>query len=326
VIDKKFNELLYSYKEITVRYDTKNKALWYYFNPSQRPCYTMEMIREIHHFQLAVIDYFKFYKMKPKTPINYIVMASQSDGVFNYGGDLNFFAQLIRKKDRKGLFEYAKACIDILYLQSQNLKLPITTISLVEGSALGGGFEAALSSDILITQKDVKIGLPEIRFNLFPGMGAYSFLARIIGVKETEELMTSGKIYSSQEIYEKGLITILAEPYEAKKALDKFIEEDSKFLNGMQAIRSSRRIYKNIDYLELLDITKVWVDAALNLDHKDLKVMYQLTKTQKIKGAQTKQRTKQDRRIQNNMLSFPILDHAQNSVTYDRRLIMDRRA
>ena len=326
MIDKKFNELLYSYKEITVRYDTKNKALWYYFNPSQRPCYTMEMIREIHHFQLAVIDYFKFYKMKPKTPINYIVMASQSDGVFNYGGDLNFFAQLIRKKDRKGLFEYAKACIDILYLQSQNLKLPITTISLVEGSALGGGFEAALSSDILITQKDVKIGLPEIRFNLFPGMGAYSFLARIIGVKETEELMTSGKIYSSQEIYEKGLITILAEPYEAKKALDKFIEEDSKFLNGMQAIRSSRRIYKNIDYLELLDITKVWVDAALNLDHKDLKVMYQLTKTQKIKGAQTKQRTKQDRRIQNNMLSFPILDHAQNSVTYDRRLIMDRRA
>src|SRR3972149_4441233 len=57
----------------------------------------------------------------------------------------------------------------------------LTTISLVQGDALGGGFETALSSDVIIAEQSAAMGLPEVLFNLFPGMGAYSLLTRRIG-------------------------------------------------------------------------------------------------------------------------------------------------
>ena len=51
----------------------------------------------------------------------------------------------------------------------------------MQGECLGGGFEAALSSDVIVAEKSARFGFPEILFNLFPGMGAYSFLERKIG-------------------------------------------------------------------------------------------------------------------------------------------------
>ena len=55
-----------------------------------------------------------------------------------------------------------------------SFNLPFTTISLVQGDALGGGFEAALCGDIIIAEKQARFGFPEVLFNLFPGMGAYN--------------------------------------------------------------------------------------------------------------------------------------------------------
>jgi DSF synthase len=56
--------------------------------------------------------------------------------------------------------------------------LPILTVGLVQGAALGGGFEALLSFDYVVAERDATFGLPEILFGLFPGMGAHSLLSR----------------------------------------------------------------------------------------------------------------------------------------------------
>ena len=58
------------------------------------------------------------------------------------------------------------------------MDLPILTVALIQGDAVGGGFEAMLTDDIVIAEQGAKFGLPEILFNLFPGMGGYSFLRR----------------------------------------------------------------------------------------------------------------------------------------------------
>ena len=84
--------------------------------------------------------------------------------------------------------------------------LPITTISLVQGECLGGGFEAALSSDIVVAERQARFGFPEILFNLFPGMGAYSFLDRRVGRRVTEELLSTGKIYSADDMLALGVV------------------------------------------------------------------------------------------------------------------------
>ena len=69
----------------------------------------------------------------------------------------------------------------ILHRNMLGLGLPLITIALVQGEALGGGFESILSFDVVIAERDARFGLPEAMFGLFPGMGAHSFLSRRLG-------------------------------------------------------------------------------------------------------------------------------------------------
>jgi len=264
-----FRDIFRDYKEISVRYDWVNQAIWCYFNPQPRPCFSTIMLQELKQMQQAIINYFHNDNAGFTYPVSYFILASQSSGVFNFGGDLKLFTQLIINKKRDELLEYAKNCIDICYLNAVNYHQPITTISLVEGFALGGGFEAALSSDVVIAEEQAEMGLPESRFNLFPGMGAYSFLARSLGTKAAEEMMISGKTYSAHELYDKGIVDVLAETGNGHKAVNEFIRKHRRSSNSFQAIQAVRQFYNPISYEELFGITQIWVAAAMKLTDRE---------------------------------------------------------
>jgi len=215
-----------------------------------------------------------------------------------------------------------------------NLNLPLTTLSFVQGSALGGGFESAMSSNYLIAEKHSQMGLPEIRFNLFPGMGAYSFLGRKVGMVRAEEMITTGKIYNGPELHKMGVIDILAESVQGYEAMDCFIRKHRRASIGLRSIHKARQIFNPVTYKELMEITQVWVDAALQLKEKDLKTMArfvlaqnrgQMTAEHKPKKAHLV-RTRQDRRINLPDISFPLKDNSGNKILYDRRSKYDRRA
>jgi len=326
-MDIEFHKLLRERKEITVRYDPETEALWNYTNPKIRPCYSLNLLNEYRQLQMDIINYFQYYNMKPKTPIKYFVNASQTPEIYNYGGDLNLFYQLIQERNRDKLFEYAKVCIDVVYMNAINLNLPLTTISLCEGDALGGGFEGLISYNISIVEEHVQLGLPEIRFNLIPGMGAYSFLARSVGIKMAEEIISSGKMYDAATLHEMGVITQVVKKGEGEKAVNKFMKRHSRSFNGMQAILAARHRYAPIDYDELIDITKIWVDAALRLEPKDLKMMKKLVdaQNQKVLDMKYKLRTKQDRRFDHTEKTFPFTDSEGNIIYEDRRKNKDPR-
>ncbi len=327
-MDKKFHKLLRDRGEIIVRYDPKTEAIWSYTKPNVRPCYSIELLKEFHQLQRDIIAYFQSSDMHPKTPVKYLVNASQTPEIYNYGGDLNLFSELIQNKDADKLFAYAKVCIDIVYLNAVNLNLPITTISLVEGTALGGGFEGAISYNVCIAEEHSQMGIPEIRFNLIPGMGAYSFLARSVGVKKAEEIISSGEIYDAQTLYEMGVITAVAKKGEGEKAVNQYMKRNSRLFNGMQAIQAARHRYQQLDYDELIDITKIWVDAALRLTKKDLKMMQKIVDAQNLKSIGTIKtlRTKQDRRFEKEDIQFPLLDTDNNIIPCERRLGKDPRS
>jgi len=71
---------------------------------------------------------------------------------------------------------------------ANNLFLPLTTISLAQGDALGGGFEAALSCSVIIAERRARFGFPEVMFNLFPGMGPTAFSPGASGRSKPSEL------------------------------------------------------------------------------------------------------------------------------------------
>jgi len=326
-MDKKFHKLIRNREELSVRYDPATKSIWVYSNPSERPCYSLNLVTEYRQLQWDVIEYYNSTSPDERMPIHYFINASQTTNIYNYGGDLNLFTQSIQDQNREQLYEYAKVCVDLVYLNAVNLNLPITTISLVEGTALGGGFEGVISCNVSIVEEQCEMGFPEIRFNLIPGMGAYSFLARLVGIRMTEEIISSGKMYDAQSLYDMGVITQVVKQGEGEAAVNRFMKRNSRLFNGMQTLQAARQRYKPIDYDELIDITKLWVDAALRLTSADLKMMQKLVDAQNSKNinVQHKLRTKQDRRFEAEEITFPFVDTEGNIIECDRRVKPDPR-
>jgi DSF synthase len=165
---------------IDVKLDFDQKIYWAAMRPSRHPMITMELLQDMMCVQESVRAIMEEGNREQRQHLEYFVAGSQTPGVYNFGGNLAYFADCIQRKDSAGLRKYAYACIDVVYGNSVAFQTPLITIALVQGDALGGGFECALSFDVLVAEKSAKMGLPEVLFNLFPGMGAYSFLSRKI--------------------------------------------------------------------------------------------------------------------------------------------------
>ncbi len=265
------------YQQLNTYYDEKFRVGWFLMKAEPRPCFTPTLLQELAAY-LADVKNDMLNSRGEK--YDYLVVGSEVEGIFNLGGDLDLFTHYINQRDREGLLGYAIQCIDILYQNMHHYNVDLTTISLIQGDALGGGFEAALSGNIIIAERGVKMGLPEVLFNLFPGMGAYSLLSRKIGAIKAEQMILSGRIYKAEELYDMGVIDILAEPGEGETAVYQYIKSANRASNSYQAMRRVKDICNNITYEELTRIANVWADAALNLSDKDLRMMQRLVKRQ----------------------------------------------
>jgi DSF synthase len=266
------------YRDLSTRYDPEQRAMWCYMQPSFRPCCTPELISELQHFyQFVRQNVTSDRESGIHDGIRFLVLTSRIPGVFNLGGDLALFLKLIRTADREGLYQYAKSCIDLLHI---GYHMPITTIALVQGDAFGGGFEGALKCRVLIAERQAQMGLPEILFNLFPGMGAYSLLARRLDPVRAERLILSGRMYSAEELFEMGVVDVLAENGQGEEAVLTYMKKHSRAHNGYESIHKIRQIYHPITYDELIRIADIWVDAALQLNERDLRIMERIARSQ----------------------------------------------
>ena len=272
-----------NYQQISTRFDSEFGVMWSIMQAEPRPCFNKICLNDLltHHSSLQNSKGQIVSEGKTKQ-VNYLVLASAMDGVFNLGGDLSVFKQLIIEQDRTHLLEYAKLCIENLWT-FYSIQAPITTIALVQGQAMGGGFESALSAHLLIAEKSSVMGLPEVLFNLFPGMGALSFLSRKVGMPTAEKMVRSGKIYTGEELYQMGVVDVLAEDGQGEYALNNWIKKNHRSLNSFQAINRAKQRVNPLTINELYDITEIWVDAALRLDERNLKIMERLVRAQNTK-------------------------------------------
>ena len=229
------------YDYLVTEFDEDAGVMWCYANPSPRPCFTPELLSDLRKFLHVIKNEYKNDLSTNIDPrMNYLVLGSYRPGVFSLGGDLSLFIDCIRSGDKERLIEYMKLSIDVLYSTYSNMDVPITTIALIRGNALGAGFEGALSCDYLIAERGVQLGFPEVLFNMFPGMGAYSFLARRINTVDVEKMILSGRIYSADELFDMGVVDVLAEKGDGENESSKFIERHRKNQNTRKAILKIR--------------------------------------------------------------------------------------
>jgi DSF synthase len=266
------------YAELDLTLDRED-TLWCFMRPHGPPSYTPSLLGELAEMQASIKRAFATAQIG-KPPIQHFVLGSRLPGIFNLGGDLRLFAQCIRGGDRERLAAYAFACIDVLYNNYVAFNLPVITVALVQGDALGGGFESALACDMIVAEKSVKFGLPEILFGLFPGMGAFSLLSRKLDAARAERLMLSGRIYGADELHQMGLIEVLAEDGQGEEALRDHLARNARRRHAQHSVFQMRRRIFPLAFEELRDVTGMWVDAALKLTESDLRKMERLSAAQ----------------------------------------------
>ena len=269
------------YDQLVTEFNEETGVMWCYANPSPRPCFTPQLLGDLIRF-LQVIRNKNTGDIRSGIfpSIKYLILGSYKPGVFSLGGDLDLFVKSITERNRECLKKYMNLRIDVLYGVYTNMDVPLTTIALIRGNALGAGFEGALACDYLIAEKSVQLGFPEVLFNMFPGMGAYSFLSRRISPVQIERMILSGRIYSAEELYEIGVVDIIANDGEGVDEVNKFIKKHEKNRNTRISLLKIRNRVNRVSYEELIDIGEIWVEAAMSLTSRELKVMARLIRSQ----------------------------------------------
>jgi len=271
-----------TYSEVQFEFEPATGTVWGYMNQRGNPCFNLGLLKDLRAFGSELTangGHVEFDGAMHK--VHYYVGGSRVPGVFNLGGDLSLFLLLIRARDRAALAHYARLCIDNIHARVQNYFCPtLTTISLVQGDALGGGFETALASDVLVAERSALIGLPEILFNMFPGMGAYSLLARRIGARGAEELILSGKLLPAARLHELGVVDVLANDGEGEAAVQDWIARNSRRRNGFQGVMRARQQVNPVTREELDAVVDTWVDCALRLEDRDMRMMSRVVRAQ----------------------------------------------
>ena len=272
--------------QFQTEFEPASGTLWGYFAPTGRPCFGLGLLKDIRTHDIALaMNGGKVQIEDELHEVRYYVCGSRTPGVFSLGGDLGLFMMLIKSRSREELAHYARMCIDNMYARIQNYYAPnMVTISMLQGDALGGGLECALSSDVVIAEESVQMGFPEILFNLFPGMGAYSLLTQRMGMRAAEEMILSGRMLSARAMHEAGLVDVLAKDGEGEATVQDWIARNAKRQNGTQAVFRARQIVKPITRQELDAVADLWVEAAFRLQERDLRMMARLVRSQERLG------------------------------------------
>lgn len=269
-----------AFPTLRVESDLHGDAHWLYMHadagPGVRPCFRTELMHDMWSYLSTVT---LPPSLRERGRLRHVVIASDAPA-FNLGGDLELFARLIRQNQREPLLDYARRCVDGVHHLHGGLGGDVRTIALVQGDALGGGMELALSCHTIVAEEGVEMGLPEVLFGLFPGMGAYSFLCRRVPPQLAEKLILDGNLRSSEELFRLGVVDMLVPRGEGEAAVRDLIRQQQRAPNAHLALNAVRGIAQPVTHQELMAITEVWVDAALALGEKSLRTMDRIVRAQ----------------------------------------------
>lgn len=106
---------------------------------------------------------------------------------------------------------------------------PITTVAALHGVVFGGGFELALTCDILIADKTARFCFPELRLGLVPGFGGIPRLARDVGNALVRDLLFTGRSLNAPRAHAAGLVSQLVAPGEALSVARKVADQAARF-------------------------------------------------------------------------------------------------
>lgn len=193
--------------------------------------------------------------------VRVVILSSAIEKAYCVGADLkerNTFTEDQLKEQRP----HFRACFGGV------LNLPMPTIAAVEGFAMGGGFELALSCDLIVAADSAKFALPEIGVGVIPGGGGTQLLSRRVGLNKACDVIFTGRKLDAAEGEQMGFVDRRVEAGQARAAaleLAGVIAEKSPI--GAHNAKRALKVGFDLPVAEGLEVEhEGWWDTAFSPD------------------------------------------------------------
>lgn len=167
----------------------------------------------------------------------------------------------IKSLQKRTMMDMIDSEVNDTLFELTNLRIPV--IAAVDGYALGGGCELAMSCDIRIATKQSKFGQPEVKLGIIASGGGTSRLCRLVGVGKAKELLFTGDIISAEEACRIGLVQKVIEDGQIMQAAREMADKIK--INGPVAVSLSKmavNISCNVDLKSALLVEKYFQAVA----------------------------------------------------------------
>ncbi|AOT08514.1 enoyl-CoA hydratase-related protein [Pseudoalteromonas luteoviolacea] len=244
---------------------------WATMQLNKAPYFTKSLLKQLSYFFLP----------DPDTQNRVIkVLSSDKSGVFSLGGDLGSFVTCMLEQDDVWLKEYAFIYMTLLQRILHGAKHNLTSIALIQGRAYGTGMEVALCADCVVAEEQAEFLYPATMFN----HGLEHILVGKLQHKSSRsvlmEVMYSNRRFSASELYELGLVDVLANPGEGEKVVRSLVGKAQACGIGHSMLQKYR-YQKNINALnQLNNVADTWVKNAIKVDAAQQKYLRRLARMQ----------------------------------------------
>ncbi len=196
---------------------------------------------QCEEFSKALID----FRDDPEVWVAIITGAGEK--AFSAGADLKKLVPVMQDKE---------LAWEMPPLHTRGLEILKPLIAAINGVALGGGLEMALACDLRIASENATLGVPEVRWGLYPGWGGTQRLPRVIPWAKAAEMLLMGRFISAQEALQIGLINKIVPLAELMPTARAWAQEISEL--GPLAVRTAKEL--------MLKGTSVPLDVGLRLE------------------------------------------------------------
>ncbi len=205
---------------------------------------------EIGTIALAELEEFvAALKAAPRDAHALIISSARKEG-FCAGADLRELYRGIQalsaQQRAAGVRKFIERIHDVMNALDE---APLTTIAAVDGIAFGGGFELALTCDLIVADKMARFCFPELRLGLIPGFGGIPRLKRDVGNAAIRDLLLTGRSINAQKAQSIGLVSQVAAEGDALRVARATAAQIGKFDRETAAV--AKRFIKPIPRAEL---------------------------------------------------------------------------
>ncbi len=250
-------------------------------SPRPRACVTRAVLDGVH----TALRWIRDANADGADQVRHVILTSDTPGVFSLGGDLDHFADCIRRGDRETMLRYALDCVHMGHVFNTGFEGTVSTTSVVKGLALGGGLEGAACCQTIICEDGSVLQLPEIKFGMFPGMGAISYLTRRAPAQDVRRMVETGEAVDLRAALAVGMIDDVAPKGAGMAAAHQRNERLAQGFHGRMATRYAMALAQGPSLIELETIARSWVDVAFKIDPRDIRLMLRLAGQQLRRGA-----------------------------------------